>query len=273
MNVLRFQDEIHHKPLDVSRAALLFAQEIAYPQLNVEHYLDELDGLTNAARSAIPIHSPIVERATSLGEFLFIQEGFRGNQSDFWDPRNSFLNDVLDRRLGIPISLSAIYLHIGLRLGLPVGGVGMPGHFIVCIRGEDQTTYLDPFHGGRILSAEDCAGLVQEATGFDGSFQKTWLRKSQPSEIITRMLNNLRGIYIHREEWLKAVAVVEHLRILWPDSPDYLRDQGLLLYRQGSLRRSVNVLTEYLRQNPDAPDLSEIKNCMQYIARELAILN
>ncbi|MDX1437153.1 MAG: tetratricopeptide repeat protein [Anaerolineales bacterium] len=273
MSVLRFQDEVHHKPLDVSRAALSFAQEIAYPRLDVEHYLDELDNLTRAARAAVPNHSPIVERAISLGEFLFVKEGFQGNQADYWDPRNSFLNDVLDRRLGIPISLSAVYLHVGLRLGLPVGGVGLPGHFIVCVRGDHKTTYLDPFHDGKVLSAADCSLLVQKATGFDGRFQKEWLRKSQPSEMITRMLNNLRGIYIHKEEWPKAVSVVERLRILWPKSPDYQRDLGLLLYRQGSLRRSVDTLSTYLRQNPDAPDAAEIKNCMRHICKELAILN
>lgn len=273
MSSLSFQDQVRHNPLDVTRAALCFAQDIAYPQLEVTKYLDELNALTEAARASVPAEASAAERASSLAEFLFQKEGFQGNYAEYMDPRNSFLNDVLDRRLGIPISLSVIYLHLGTRLGLPVGGVGLPGHFIVCVRGEAETVYLDPFNGGDLLEPDDFGRLVSDSTGYEGLFDQTWLRKSQPGEILTRMLNNLRGIYIYQEEWKLAVSVVEHLRIVRPEKPDYVRDLGLLLYQQGSLMRSIKVLSAYLKRNPDAPDTEEVQNCVRHICKELASLN
>jgi regulator of sirC expression with transglutaminase-like and TPR domain len=270
---LSFREEVHQTPLDVAKAALCFAQEIAYPRLEVVRYLDALDSLVVSARQAIPAGLSHTEQAVSLAEFLFVQEGFRGNHSEYHDPRNSFLNDVLDRRLGIPISLSVIYLHIGLRLGYPVSGVGMPGHFIVCVRGREGSILLDPFNGGVILKPEDCIQLVRQATGYNGAFDTSWLRSTKPAEILARMLNNLRGIYIHREDWQEAVAVVERLRIIRPESADLMRDLGLLFYHQGSLRRSIGMLDAYLRQSPDAADASQIRDCIRFISKELASLN
>ncbi|HJS29734.1 MAG TPA: transglutaminase-like domain-containing protein [Anaerolineales bacterium] len=273
MSVLPFREEVRQKPLDVTRAALSFAHEIAYPRLEVDRYLQELDALTSSARLVVPPDASPVDQALTLADYLFVREGFRGNQADYMDPRNSFLNDVLDRRLGIPISLSVIFLHVGTKLGVPVSGVGLPGHFIVCVRGEGGTTYLDPFNEGVILSPGDCSRLVGEATGYDGHFQKEWLRKSRPAEILTRMLNNLRGIYIQQEDWRNAADVVEHLRMIWPGSMEFVRDLGLLRYREGSRRSAVELLAAYLRQQPDAPDAADIQRCMRFICKELATLN
>jgi regulator of sirC expression with transglutaminase-like and TPR domain len=270
---MNFQEELHQKPLDVARVALCIAQDIAYPHLDLETYQKKLDNLTESARQAIPQNGSAVDRAISLTEFLFNEEGFQGNRADYLDPRNSYLNDVLDRRLGIPISLSILFLHIGQQLNLPVFGVGMPGHFIVSVQAGRTITYLDPFNGGFPLTLEECAALVSEATGYDGPFDQAWLRRTAPGDILIRVLNNLRGIFIHREEWARAVSVVEHLLELRPESPDSLRDLGLLHYRAGSLRKSVDLLSKYLKQYPSAEDATTTRRCLRHICKELATLN
>ena len=150
----------------------------------------------------------------------FTQQRFRGNSATYQDPRNSYLNEVIERRLGIPISLSVIYIAIAQDLGLPAHGVGLPGHFIVGIRDNGDEIYIDPFHGGVRLFQADCVQLVREATGISGAFQPEWLKPVSPVVILTRMLNNLRNIYLHQADWTHALAVVERLRLLQPDLPD-----------------------------------------------------
>src|SRR4029077_10697173 len=134
-------------------------------------------------------------RGLALAEFLFQDLGFGGDRLDYYNPRNAYLNEVLDRRLGIPISLAVIYLEIGQRLRLPVAGVGLPGHFIVAVDDPAGPVYLDPFQGGGGLTVEDCARLVQQASGHTGAFDPRWLTPTAPGEIVARMLNNLRGFY------------------------------------------------------------------------------
>src|SRR5262249_2576338 len=172
-----------------------------------------------------------------LAAFLFETAGFQGNREDYSDPRNSYLNQVLDRRLGLPISLSVIYLHLADALDVPAFGIGLPGHFIVSVLGADGPGYLDPFNGGRALSVAACAALVQRALGNQAGFDPDWLRPMPAREIVGRMLNNLRGFYVSVEDWPMAIAIVERLSLLLPQATNYLRDLGVLHYRAGALRR------------------------------------
>jgi regulator of sirC expression with transglutaminase-like and TPR domain len=270
-----FRSEVRAAGADLSpvRAGLLFAREIAYPDLRPSDYFGQLEDVAAAARVALAPHATTETRGLALAEFLFHDHGLRGNQADYYDPRNSYLNEVLDRRLGIPISLSVIYLEIGKKLGLPVAGVGLPGHFVVAADAPAGPVYLDPFNGGVQLSLEDCVRLVRSASGYQGLFEARWLAPTPLGEIVARMLNNLRNFYVGVEDWRLAIAVMERLRELQPSVPSHLRDLGLLHYRSGTLRMAARLLDEYLSRAPDAQDFDAVRQSRDSLVEHLARVN
>ncbi len=273
MDMLTFEEEIHREPIDLPRAALRFAQEICYPELDVNIYLSKLDDLADSARQAISADEKALVRAVQTARYLFQEVGFQGNAGQYGDPRNSYLNDVLERRLGIPISLSVIFIAVSERLDLPVQGIGLPGHFIVSVQGENGPLYLDPFDGGQQLSVIDCARLVEQSTGYTGPFKPEWLRTVQPSYILARMLFNLRNVYIQQDNWRMALPVVEHLHVLQPDVPDHLRDLGIILHQVGSLAQAIDYFERYLTRAPEAPDAALVFRDLQETALKLARRN
>jgi regulator of sirC expression with transglutaminase-like and TPR domain len=270
-----FEAEVQQagKDLSPARAGLLFARECAYAELHPSDYLVALDDLALAAHPALARHAGQLERALALADYLFRQLGFGGNRSEYADPRNSYLNEVIDRRLGLPISLSVIFLEVGWRLRLPIAGVGMPGHFIVSVQGEDGAAYLDPFNGGRRLSLEDCTELVERATGTSVNFDPTWLLPTPRRDIVARMLNNLRMIYVSVEDWPMAIKICERLLALQPTVAAHLRDLGVLHYRSGLLRRASELLDQYLARQPDAPDVGSVRQGRNLLLEQLARLN
>jgi regulator of sirC expression with transglutaminase-like and TPR domain len=278
MHTRAFRAELDRSPVDLTRAALLFAQSIAYPNLDVNAYLARLDWLAEMAGQVVPRRAFFGQRADALAEFLFKNMDFRGNQQDYADPRNSYLNDVLDRRLGIPISLSAIFLAVARRLHLAASGVGLPGHFIVSVREGARAIYLDPFHQGIRLTVEDCARLVQQTTDYGAAgpaapFRREWLEPSPPHAILARMLNNLRNIYIQQQQWNLAVRVLAHLRLVQPAVNEHIRDLGLVYQQMGELRQAVDCLEQYLLRAPQAQDARQVRSHLNSLAGQLARLN
>jgi regulator of sirC expression with transglutaminase-like and TPR domain len=267
-----FQDELHQEPIHLPRAALRFARELAYPDLEIEAYLDRLDRLAETGRKIYSTAGSPRERAEALADFLFDRSGFQGNANQYDDPRNSYLNEVLDRRLGIPISLSVVYLYVAQRLGLAAYGVGLPGHFIVGVEDPQGPVYLDPFHGGQRLAEADCANLVL-LTGYSQAFQREWLNPTPALDILARMLNNLRNIYIQGEDWEKAASVVQLLRLIHPQAPEFARDLGLFYHRGGSFQRAIDFYREYLGRSPQAADADNIRRNLQAAVQSLARLN
>ena len=268
-----FYEETQAEPVDILRAALQFARGIAYPDLNVGAAVRQVDLLAESASSFFAPQQTVLEKAETLSDYLFTLQGFHGNVEEYNDPRNSYLNEVLERRLGIPISLSVIYLAVAQRLGIPAQGVGLPGHFIVRIDTNEDDYFLDPFHGGNRLSVEDCALLVRQSTNYMGSFQPEWLQPVSAQAMLTRMLNNLRNIYLKDEAWERALAVIEHLRLLHPDMPDLIRDTGWIYHRRGSLRLAAQSYEQYLARVPDAPDAEIVRSHLQAVVRGLALIN
>jgi regulator of sirC expression with transglutaminase-like and TPR domain len=263
MSRMTFADEVKAPLINVPRAALRYAQAIAYPALDVDHYLKRLEELAGAAGKRLSSGDTLFSRAMAVSDFLFVENCFTGNVSDYHDLRNSYLNEVLDRKLGIPITLSVIYLAVAEQLELPAFGVGLPGHFIVGVRDGEDTLLFDPFHGGRYLTRADCACLVERTTGYKGPFHSGWLEPVTPAHILLRMLNNLRLTYVHAESWTKARAVIEHLRLIQPEAPGHLRDMGLIYYQTGDMQRAVHYLEKYLEQAPDTPDAAAIRHHFQ----------
>jgi len=270
---LSFRQELQQSPVNIPRAALRFAQEIAYPELDVDLYMAQIDQLAGTARREIPEGDGVRDRAEALGDLLFNEIGFRGNIEAYDDPRNSYLNEVLNRQLGIPITLSVIYVAVAERLGLPSYGVGLPGHFIVSVQDTKGEIYLDPFNGGKRLSVGDCAHLVQDTTGYEGAFNMDWLKPARASEILARMLNNLKIVYVQHENWRLAIEVTEHLRHVQPDVHDHLRDLGLIHRQRGSLQQAVVYLERYLMLVGEAEDAEVVKKRLRITVEELARRN
>ena len=273
MEAATFAQEIMRWPIHMPRAGLLLAREIAYPDLDVTYYLECLKDLAKEAGREMPRAGRLADKVEALSHFLFAEYQFKGNVLAYSDPRNSYLNEVLDRRLGIPISLSVVYVAVARQLGLSAYGVGLPGHFIVGVENGVEKLLLDPFHGGERVSLADCERLVAETVGYEGPLDPRWLEPVSPRAVLARMLNNLRISYIQRREWAQTVAVLHHLRQVQPEAPEHLRDLGLVYYQQGKLYPAAVYLEEYLEQAPETPEAQAIQQNLRNDFARWARLN
>jgi regulator of sirC expression with transglutaminase-like and TPR domain len=246
-------------PLDLAELALSLACD-EYPALDVEAYLGELDGMAHEARGHL--RGSLTGRVKGLCRYLFHDMGFRGNQQDYYDPRNSYFNEVLDRRMGIPITLSAVAIAVGRRAGMDVVGVGLPGHFIAKATVGDEEVLFDPFHSGRILTPEKCQRLVEQVTGMPFEITAEVLQAVPLGSIALRMLNNLKGVYLRTGDYPRAARVIERLRLLSPDDPLQHRDLGATLMRMGQPGRAIDHLQAYLTAAPEAADESTVKQLL-----------
>lgn len=258
--------------IDLAEAALLIAKE-EYPTLEVGRYLSDLDAMAAEVRDRVCCSEDPHRLIAGLSQYLFREQGFRGNTDDYYDPRNSFLNDVLDRRTGIPITLSAVYIEVGRRLGIRLHGVGMPGHFLVKYTGPDEEIVVDPFNGGLILSPADCQRLLDRIYGGKLAFEPRFLAALGTRQILVRMLNNLKAIYFSTQAYAKALGVVDRLLILEPEAPAGIRDRGLLLSQLRRYPEAVAELERYLRQTPAAEDAQAIRDHLRSVRQRASSLN
>lgn len=273
MGTWMFRDELQLTEVNVPRAALQFARALAYPDLNVAEYMSRLFEISEQATDHVAMGRPVADQAERLAAFLFDRLGFSGNNAAYQDPRNSFLNEVLDRRLGIPITLSIVYVDIALRLGIPAFGIGLPGHFIAGVHGPEADIWLDPFHGGRRLDLNDCAEIIHSAIGYEGPLEASWFAPATGRDIIARMLANLRASYVSSNSWAEAAGVIQLLRQVQPEEMAHLRDLGLVYYHQRQLPKAAHYLNTYLSFAPDAPDAQTIRDGMKTILDEWVPMN
>jgi regulator of sirC expression with transglutaminase-like and TPR domain len=234
--------------VDLAQAALLIACE-EYPDLDVPRYLRRVDGLARAVEKHLEHDPGPLAAVRALSGLLFDEEGFRGNLEDYYDPRNSFLNDVLDRRTGIPITLSTLYIEVGRRAGLPVEGIGLPGHFVVRVGG----TLVDPFHGGAVLSEQDCQKRLDRIYGGRLRLDETMLAACARKTILARTLRNLKAIYTKAGDFIRALNVVELLLRVEPGSLEEIRDRGMLHAALDCYALAAGELEEYLEKAGNAP--------------------
>ena len=257
--------------IDLTRAALIIAKS-EYPTLDVPAYLDRLDALARRARTSGAIGDPLGQ-LHRLRECLFEEEGFSGNSEDYADPRNSYLNDVLDRRLGIPITLSLVLIEVGRRVGLQMEGIGLPGHFITGARVDGEQVLLDPFNRGAILTADGCSEVVARALGQPVELGAEHFAPVTKRQFLTRMLNNLKVSYWRREQWDKVVPVIDRLLILDPEAGGELRDRGFALSNQGEVARGLADWERYLTDFPNALDHEQVKGQLRRVRHRMARLN
>lgn len=257
--------------VDLARAALVIARW-EYPGLDVDAYLERLDALARGVDGARRSTDP-VGRLHRLREYLFVEQGFAGNREDYYDPRNSFLNDVLDRRQGIPITLSLVLMEVGKRLGLAVEGIGLPGHFIAGARLGDSQILLDPFNAGALLTPEACEELVGRALGRKVALKPENFAGVTRRQFLARMLANLKRIYWQREAWDRVVGVIDRLLVLDPKVAGEWRDRGLAWSNMGEVRRGLVDWERYLTEFPNAADHEAVKGHLRKARQKLAQLN
>jgi regulator of sirC expression with transglutaminase-like and TPR domain len=243
--------------LGLAQAALAIAR-IEYPRLDAERYLRTLDAMGDAAHRVIDRETAesgdtsTLARIKAFNNYLFEDLQFHGiNPERYEDPRNSCLNEVLDQRTGIPITLSVVYMEVGRRAGLRIDGVNFPGHFLVrCpeVGGRGNSGLIvDPFHGGALLSEHDCRVLLQKYVEDNVAFSKSLLAPTTRHQIVVRMLINLKRIYVNMRSFPQARDITEMLLALTPSALSELRDRGLLAYHLNDVTGALRDLQSYLK--------------------------
>jgi regulator of sirC expression with transglutaminase-like and TPR domain len=253
----RFAELVARPAIPLAEAALAIAQE-EYPDISASAYLRRLDEFASSVDARLPSRRNAAAILRALRAVLFEEGGFRGNAEAYYDPRNSFLNEVLDRRLGIPISLSALYIEVASRVGLTVQGVGFPGHFLVKHVAGQREVFIDPFRGGEVFSAEDCAVRLQQVAP-GRVLDPRYLDAVSTPQILRRMLHNLQRIYSELGDHVRALWVVDRLLLLAPEDLAARRDRGLLEARLGGTAAALSDLEAYLAREPGAPDADALR--------------
>ena len=255
-----FRDAVNcpEEQIDLSRAALAIAMQ-EYPDLNIEDCLSQFDGLGQTVERRLGEERNPYRTIAALNTVLFKEIGFEGNRAEYYDPKNSFLNDVIARKRGIPITLSVVYIEVARRVGLSLAGVGFPGHFLVKYQDGDVEIIIDVFNKGEILAREDLDKLLQQLYQGQVSYQSGFITPLGKRDILRRMLNNLKLIYLRQGEALKALAVLDQLVILDPSAADELRDRGLLHIKLECYAQAMEDLESYLSLAPGADDAAMIK--------------
>ena len=232
--LIRFTEVVGREDFPLDCAALLIGAW-DYPERDVDTYREQLDSIAGFAAPEVTRASGGIGRARAISDCLFERLGFCGNTDDYYDPRNSFLTDVLDRRTGIPISLSVLYLEVARRVGVLAQGVNFPGHFLVRVAIEDAWLFLDPFAGGRALTPADLEALLRKTTTPDAILEPAVIAAASKRQILARMLVNLAGIYGRQGDLVRSLDVLERLAVLEPNNPRITRDLSQLRERVDGL--------------------------------------
>jgi regulator of sirC expression with transglutaminase-like and TPR domain len=249
--------------IDLAEAALTIAA-IEYPELTPEPWLAILDSMAEQVR-ADPASSPLAN-IEALNQILFEQEKFAGNEEEYDDPRNSFLNDVLERKKGIPITLSLVYTEVARRRSLPVVGVGFPGHFLVKYLGAPGEILIDPYHRGAILAPVDLEALLKKHFGDQAEFKAEYLLAATNKQILVRMLNNLKRSYFRASNYPKVLTMIELALAIGKDRLPDLRDRGMVYFAMARYVDAVADLKTYLELSPsNDPEATEVRRLLHRI--------
>jgi regulator of sirC expression with transglutaminase-like and TPR domain len=247
--------------IDLAEAALWIAAE-EQPGLDPAPWMARLDAMAAGLSPRLQGVRDPLDRMARLAGFLADEIGLRGNAENYYDPRNSLLNEVLARGLGIPITLAVVYMEVGRRVDVPLHGVGFPGHFLLRHSRHDQLLF-DPFDHGRQLTEEDCRSRLDQLSGGTLAFDPRLLKPSSPRQILVRMLNNLWRIYLHRGDFLRTLSALDRVLLLDGDDVGARRDRGLLSLRWGDPTRGIEDLQRYLVLEPEAPDHAAIESLIE----------
>ncbi|HET6900648.1 MAG TPA: transglutaminase-like domain-containing protein, partial [Vicinamibacteria bacterium] len=251
-----------------------------YPELPVERYLARIAEMAESARVPVDRASTLVSRVRALNAYLFDEQGFHGNNDDYYDPRNSFLNDVLDRRTGIPVTLSAVYIEVGRRCGLEVEGVSLPGHFIVRVRPAevhvghpDQEQLVDPFHSGALLSHDECQARLDRIFSGRMRLDPAMLAPCDGRALLARMLRNLKVIYVKAQDYPRALNVLDLLVELEPESAEERRERGFVYAALDCYGLAASDLEKSLELAPLGPEADRLRGRLLELRHKQALVN
>jgi len=268
MSLERFAREVRRedRDIDLAQACLMIAQD-PYPGLDVGRYMDEIERMALRLRADMPESMDLEERIVALNEFLYGELGYRGNTREYYDPRNSYLNDVLDRRTGIPITLSVLYMELGRRVGLTVDGISFPGHFLVRVQLRGGLIVLDPFAGGVPQSEADLRARLKRVIpeGVAGDVPAAelpldqFLEPATKRQILMRLLRNLKAIYRDTDKPERQLEVLNRMLAVTPEAAAELRDRGQVYQRLECWQPALKDFTDYLEREPDASDVDDVR--------------
>jgi regulator of sirC expression with transglutaminase-like and TPR domain len=264
--------DIPDDQIDLAEAAFLIGA-YANPELDVDECRERLSSLVQRIGPQLEDVADECGRVHRLCFVLFQDMGFRGNQNQFYDPQNSHLATVLQRRLGIPISLSVLLMEVARRLDIPLKGVGFPGHFLVRYDDKDTAMFIDAFHGGRVLSEVDCADLLETLGGGKVPFDVDLLQPVTRSHILLRMLRNLKAIHMRVGDTSEALHIMELMLSLSSDDWDTIRDRGIVFSNTGAFRRACEDFNGFLEARPDAPEAMFIRAKLLEVRNKLYTVN
>jgi regulator of sirC expression with transglutaminase-like and TPR domain len=254
----------HPEPeIDLAVGSLAIASD-GRPDLDLDGTLERLEGLAERVRIRLDLGDPIDMVLGRLHDVLYRESGFRApTAAEYHDPANSYLDQVCERRIGLPILLAIVELEVAWRVGLRLHGIGLPGHFIV---GGPEGILIDPAAGGRRLTPDDCQALIRRSLGEGILFHAGMLRPTGRRQILARVLRNLRSVHLARRDWPAALGVVDLLAVVEPTDPDHGRDRGLLLGRMGRFTEAIACLGRYLDERPDGHDANDVQQVIGIFA-------
>lgn len=250
--------------IDLARAGLVIAKA-EYPNLNIENVLEELNRLAGRARWRTPRDATPEVQIEALNNLFFAEIGLHGATEDYYDPRNSFLNEVLERRTGIPVSLSILYLAVGARAGVALGGTAVPMHFLVRVLGVKPTLFVDCYNLGKVMTEEQCREGIRRMTRGRVPFRPEMLNLVSNGQILTRLLTNLKMIYLNGMQYEKGLSILDRLVVLNPGEPGFLRERGIVRYRLGRGDLAREDLQAYLDSEIEPDDADAIRNLLRRI--------
>jgi regulator of sirC expression with transglutaminase-like and TPR domain len=218
--------------------------------------------MADQVRDRLPAENYPLRIIQTINNYLYEELQFAGNDADYYDSRNSFLNQVIDRRTGIPISLSLVYLEVAKRIDFPMVGIGMPGHFLIKPDFADAAIFVDAFNRGEILFMEDCQDRISQIYGRVMKLQPAFIAPVSPRQLLARMLGNLKAIYLQQGDAVKVLSAIDRILLLFPDALGELRDRGILYYQLSRFTEARSDLAIYLMNAPDAPDATRIRELL-----------
>jgi regulator of sirC expression with transglutaminase-like and TPR domain len=270
----RFSEIISRRQsgIDLFEAALAIAAD-RYPNLDLAIYREEVDAIGGKVAARMNQASEARTTLLAINSVLFDELGFSGNSADYFDPRNSYLNEVIERRTGIPITLSVLYIEVGNRIGLQLKGVGMPLHFLVKHTGEGEDIFVDPFNGGKLMDADACAEFLANLSGGAISLLPEHLAEVSTEQILIRILGNLAAIYRKRSEYAVAIETIDRILLIDSKCAPYIRDRGSLLTAAQRPKLAADDYERYLALEPNAVDAEAVRARLKELRRWQASLN
>jgi len=256
--LLQWNEHVKNKNLVLDRTAFMMAKTLQYPSLGIDEHLKIMDSMANELKNFVNHKERPTEIINAMNEYIFEKQAFSSNIEDYYDPRNSYLNDVLAHKTGIPITLSVLYIELARRIKFNLHGVGFPGHFLVKYADNDLEIVLDPFSKGRILAYEDYQTMLDQLYNGQVKFEKRFLNAVTNEQIVIRMLKNLKDAFVYSYDYNKALMATDMILAINADLAEEFRDRGLIFYYKQLYSDALSDLTKYLEMQPEASDADNV---------------